>query len=393
MVLSSSLAARPVEGVTEKVSDWKPVINPAISYTLDSRPMEGITYLERSALGVSLDSGPTERGSCLEPLEQWVFSSSLAARPVEGVAEKVSDWKPVINPVQDINPDGRPMEGTAYLEHSSLGVSLDSGLMEGMLCMEPLDQSVLGVLSVGRPEETDMPERPALASQTHHEQACFTLSARLMPDTDIVHNTDVSTDKNTDLPENSAPMIISDWSLFKWNTQPYTPVQDTQGGRPMEGITEPLKEGLSGHSLAVDCTSEEHLPTLYSLGQSDSIISGSQDYFKNTEGTQFGYDTRHSSPELEDAIRREVLRNRSMRYMSSREVNGPLLLPEQVNLSDVEISLDQVRSEGLRQWNMDMDIEYQYETFNGLPVYYGGDMSDSEDTEEHAIYSTPPGWR
>ena len=29
-----------------------------------------------------------------------------------------------------------------------------------------------------------------------------------------------------------------------------------------------------------------------------------------------------------------------------------------------------------------MDIEYQYETFNGLPVYYGGDMYDSEDSEE-----------
>ena len=29
-----------------------------------------------------------------------------------------------------------------------------------------------------------------------------------------------------------------------------------------------------------------------------------------------------------------------------------------------------------------MDIEYQYETFNGLPVYYGRDMYDSEDSEE-----------
>ena len=26
-----------------------------------------------------------------------------------------------------------------------------------------------------------------------------------------------------------------------------------------------------------------------------------------------------------------------------------------------------------------MDVEYQYETFNGLLVYYGGDMHDSED--------------
>ena len=98
---------------------------------------------------------------------------------------------------------------------------------------------------------------------------------------------------------------------------------------------------------------------------------------------QFGYDTGQSSPELEDAIRREVLRNCLMRYMSSRDVNGRLLSPEHANLSDTEMSLDQVRSEGLPQWNMDMDMEYQYETFNGLPVYYGGDMYDLEDTEEN----------
>ena len=78
-------------GLVERISEWKPVINPAISYALDSQLMEGTTYLERSALGVSLDSGPTEGASCLEPLEQWVFSSSLAARPVAGVAEKGLD--------------------------------------------------------------------------------------------------------------------------------------------------------------------------------------------------------------------------------------------------------------------------------------------------------------
>ena len=126
-VLGSSLAARPVGCVINNVLDWKPLRNPATSYTLDSRPMEGITNLERSALGVSLDSGPTEGAPCLEPLEQSVLSSSLAARPVEGVAEEVSDRKPVINPVQNINPDGRPMEGITYPEHLALGVSLDSG--------------------------------------------------------------------------------------------------------------------------------------------------------------------------------------------------------------------------------------------------------------------------
>ena len=34
---------------------------------------------------------------------------------------------------------------------------------------------------------------------------------------------------------------------------------------------------------------------------------------------------------------------------------------------------------------MDMDVEYQYETFNGLPVYYGGDIYDSEDAEDDTL--------
>ena len=108
------------------------MINPVISYALDSQLMEGITYLERSALGVSLNSRPMEGAPCLEPLEQSVLSSSLTARPIEGVAENVPDRKPVINPVQNIIPDGRPMEGITYPEHLAPGVSLDSRLSTGM---------------------------------------------------------------------------------------------------------------------------------------------------------------------------------------------------------------------------------------------------------------------
>ena len=74
--------ARPRKCVMKERSEWKPVINPVISYTLDGRPMEGTTYPEHLALGVSLDSRLTEGASCLEPLEQSVLSSSLAARPV-----------------------------------------------------------------------------------------------------------------------------------------------------------------------------------------------------------------------------------------------------------------------------------------------------------------------
>ena len=269
-VRNSSLAVWPIEGVTENVLDWKPVINPAISYTLDGRPMEGTTYLEHLALEVSLDSRLTEGASCLEPLEQLVFSSSLAARPVEGVAVKVLEGKPVIHPVQDSTPDGQPMEGTTYLEHPALGVSLDSRLREGMSHTDTLEQSVLGEGSIVRPEAADMSER-------HHKQTCVKLSARPMPDIDIVHNTDVSTDINTDRPENSAPRNIWDVNLFKCNTQ------DTQGGRPMEGMTKSRQEELSGFELAIAGTDKEQLPTSYSLEQSESIISESQNYLKNTE--------------------------------------------------------------------------------------------------------------
>ena len=108
-VVENILDGRPMEGVTcpelleyslrpldatldgglvERISEWEPLMNPAISYTLDSRPMEGITNLERSALGVSLDSRPTEGAPCLEPLEQSVLSSSLAVRLLKVLRRK-----------------------------------------------------------------------------------------------------------------------------------------------------------------------------------------------------------------------------------------------------------------------------------------------------------------
>ena len=92
------------------------------------------------------------------------------------------------------------------------------------------------------------------------------------------------------------------------------------------------------------------------------------------EHTQFRYDTEVSNEELEDAMRMKILRNRLGRL---------------VNATDSDISLDKLRSEVWRRWNTDMEIEYQYETFNGLPVYYGGDRYESDDSEE--FYPDTPG--
>ena len=73
--------------ITQLHGDCEPVITPAISYYLDSRPMEGMTYLEHPAMGVSLDS--------------W---------PMEGlVIKQKSEWEPVITPAINHNLDSRPM--------------------------------------------------------------------------------------------------------------------------------------------------------------------------------------------------------------------------------------------------------------------------------------------
>ena len=283
----------------------------------------------------------------------------LAARPVEGIAVKVLEGKPVIQPVQDSTPDGQPMEGTIYLEHPALGCPWTVDSEKGC--------------HVQKHSSNQCSERGRSCDQKRLICQSPIMNRHVLncrrPVIDIVHNADVNTDINTDRPDNSAPRNISDVNLLKYN------VQDTQEGRPMEGMTKSRQEDLSGFELAVAGANKVQLPTSYSLERSESIISESQSYLKNTKETKFSYDTGLSSRELEDAIRREVLRNR---------------LVGQVNMTDADISLDQLRSEGLRRWNMDMDIEYQYETFSGLPVYYGGDRYDSDDTEEF-IPNAPDG--
>ena len=104
--------------------------------------------------------------------------------------------------------------------------------------------------------------------------------------TEIVQNTDVKIDICTDQPSN-----ISDVNLFKCK------VQDKREDRPMKGMTKSYQEDLSGSELAVADTDRE-------------LVGENQRYLKNTEETQFSYETGLSSQELEDAIRREALRNR-----------------------------------------------------------------------------------
>ena len=57
---------------------------------------------------------------------------------------------------------------------------------------------MLGALPAIRPDETDRPRRPALASQLYHKQSCSQSSAWPMSDLNIVNHTDVNDDIDTD---------------------------------------------------------------------------------------------------------------------------------------------------------------------------------------------------
>ena len=229
-------------------------------------------------------------------------------------------------------------------------------------------------LLVARPvegiTETDTPERSALVSQLDYRQSELELSAR--PILDI--NQDGNTEMDTDQSERSALATHVDFGLLHLESLSRLMVNVALNRHPMEGITAPLPVESMGLALAPDSGHVEYSPSSRPLEHSVLDMEMRHVNLDSSDEPQFGSDLRQSSLELEVAIRCEVLKSQSIGRVSARDVNGLLLSPENACLGDMEMSLDEVRSEGLRQWNMDMDVEYQYETFNGLPVYYGGDM-------------------
>ena len=82
-----------------------------------------------------------------------------------------------------------------------------------------------------------------------------------MLDPDQVDNADVNADVNTDLPENSAPMMNLDLRCLQSDAQSCPPVNDTRDCRPMEGISGPLLVELSGLALAPDSKHVKYPPS------------------------------------------------------------------------------------------------------------------------------------
>ena len=128
--------------------------------------------------------------------------------------------------------------------------------------------------------------------------------------------------------------------------------------RPMEGLTAPLLVESSGLAMAPSSEPMEHLSGSIPLEHSVLDIKMGNDKLDVHDGPLFGSDSGWSCLEITDAMRREALRIRSTGRVSAGSVNGLILSPEEDCLCEKEKSLDEVSSEGLRQWNMNMDIEY-----------------------------------
>ena len=374
-VLNTLLVGRPMEGYTETISpersapaaqldygksnlqklfDWEPPARPVPGTTLDGRLMEGTTYLDLSALGVSLDSGLMEGTSSLEPLEQSVLNTLSAAWPEEGITEELSDREPVVLPVPDITLDGRPMEGTyggellhvESLSRPMVNAALDRRPMEGIPAPLPVELSGL-----------------ALAPDRGHVE--YSPSSRPLEQAVLFHA------DPADQHAAVGTLSLSDCCP----AGPAGPAGPCVTGGPVGPddclqVMEPFGHSVPDHTDPATVGPLEH-SVLDMEMRNDNLDSSNE--------PQFGSYLGQFNLELEDAIRREVLMSWLMGRVSANDVNGLLLSPENTRLGDKEMSRDEVRSEGLRQWKMDMDVEYQYETFNGLPVYYSGDMYDSED--------------
>ena len=67
--------------------------------------------------------------------------------------------------------------------------------------------------------------------------------------------------------------------------------------------------------------------------------------------------------------------------LPAENVGRVALSPTDVWLRAGDVNTDGNITTGLQCWNTAGDVLDQYETFNGMPVYYGGDMYDLEDSD------------
>ena len=73
--------------------------------------------------------------------------------------------------------------------------------------------------------------------------------------------------------------------------------------------------------------------------------------------------------------------------LPAENIDRVTLSPMEVRFSTCGVTTDRDITAGLVSWNTEGDILDQCETFDGMPVYYGGDLCDSEDSDYDDPYA------
>ena len=101
------------------------------------------------------------------------------------------------------NPSARPMPDTDVAIYTDVNADIATEMVESSVPMRNSD-----LISSGRPIVLDSTSA-VLNSQRDHEQLHCDLSARPILEPDVIIHLDVNVDVDTDLPEDSAPMMDS----------------------------------------------------------------------------------------------------------------------------------------------------------------------------------------
>ena len=73
--------------------------------------------------------------------------------------------------------------------------------------------------------------------------------------------------------------------------------------------------------------------------------------------------------------------------LPAEDVGRVTLSPADGLLRAGDVNTDGNITTGFQCWNTEGDVQDQYETFNGMSVYYGGDLYDSEDSDLDDVYA------
>ena len=256
----------------------------------------------------------------VEPLEHSVLKMSLDNSSLN----ELPDDEPLEHAVLHVTPDGGPMEGAPVLEpleHLVLEKSLDSGHMEGAPVLILIEHSVLEKPLDGGPMEG----APVLEAIEHS---------------------------------------VLEMSL---------------DGGLMKGISqlEPLEDSVP--NAALNSQPIEGAPFLHSSKCSVLQMGLAKGLMTEDGGPPLGPDrnlTLSNGPHVTGIVDRVLSR---LVPLPAEDVGRETLSPADGRLRAGDGNTDGNIMTGFQCWNTEGDV--QYETFNVMPVYYGGDLYDSEDSD------------